>query len=114
MVVCNQTWNFGPQIDVILEPIVEFESMATINLKKIYFPDGRITADWYSGRVEIYEIVIELDNVKVIEDNAFDVEAFRSVHILKITLKELIKIESEAFNNLPHLFSFRIWSTDTG
>lgn len=113
VVICNHTWNVGPQIDVILAPIVEFEPITAIELRAIHFPNGRLSADWYNGRIDIYEIFIDLENVSVIESNAFNSNAFRTVDILKLTFKQMTEIMSGAFNSLPDLGMLILRSTDS-
>lgn len=88
--------------------------MAVIELRDIYFPDGKLTANWYSGRFDIYELNIELDNVNVIEDNAFDSDAFRTLDGLILKFKEMTKLGPSLFNNLPKLDTLSLRSSDSG
>lgn len=103
VIVCNDTWNIGAQVDAILEPIIDFEPMTSLELNAIKFPNGRVTANWYDGHIDIYSLKIELDNVTVIEQNAFDTKAFRTISILVLVFKTLTILEAGIFNNFHSL-----------
>lgn len=114
VVICNRTRNVGTQVDAILRPIVDFEPITTLEMRGIQFPNGRIAPNWYNGQISIYSIIIELDNVTVIENNAFDMDAFRNLDTITLIFQTLTRIEANAFNNLACVDHLSLRSTDTG
>lgn len=114
IVHCFHTWNIGQQIDVILEPIIDFGPVPVLDLQYIQFPNGRVTANWYGGHVNVYAIRLELQNVTSIENNAFDAEAFRTVDTITLIFQRLTTIEANVFINLPGLYILIMESTVDG
>lgn len=63
---------YGKQIQFILKPIIEYAPMVEILLEALHFPDSRISANWYDGEINSCGIRIVLENVNLIENDAFN------------------------------------------
>lgn len=105
VVLCTNmnSLNVGRAVDNLARPIVPFGPTLNLELRSIKFPDGVMGSNWYSGNISLYLIYIELDDVTVIEDNAFNVPALRTVYMISFLLKSFTEFKGKMFSGLELL-----------
>lgn len=93
----------GPAFDVVVGPILAYEDFVNLELSFIEFSNGRVQPNWYNGKIEIYFLRFQLDNVLVIEDNAFNAPALLLLNGMELILNTFTEFKSGMFMGLNDL-----------
>lgn len=104
----------GPAIDVVVGPILVFEDFVNIELSFIELPNGRVQPNWYNSTIEIYFLRFKLDNVHVVENNAFNAPALKSLIGMELILNTYTEFKSGMFMGLDDLEMLTIRSDGIG
>lgn len=93
----------GAIVDSIYKSTLAYVTSVSLALNSIEFPNGTIGPNWYNGSIDISYLIMTLDTVTVIEDNAFDTPAFHPLQSISLILNAFVEIKGGIFNGLSNL-----------